>query len=129
VLASVANLPGFGCVLHVRKPDSFPLSTAKPSENQWTIKVEGRFHANVLDSVLPFISQHVEPQTVFVGLDQLNQLLLQMYVLLIVDGTLEDGILDSLPKVQALLCNVSEASLTSFVAGCNVICDKDQHGV
>ena len=114
-------------MLHVRRPVFVLLNTAEASKNQWLIKVEGWFHTNVLDSMFPFIAQHIESQAVFVGLDQINKLLLQMDVLLIVDRAFENRILDSLAKVQALLCNVSQATLASFVTGRDVVSDKDQH--
>ena len=74
----------------------------------------------MFNSVFPFIAQHVEPQTVLIRINQIDQLLFQVDVLLIVDGTFKHRVLNSLAKIQTLLCDASKTSLAGFIARCNV---------
>ena len=111
----------FGCVLDVRRPVFRHMNDTEASKDQWLIQVKGWFHTNVLNSVFPLIAELVEPEAVLFRLDQIDKLLLQMNVLFIVYGAFEDRILHSLPKVQTPLCNVSEPSLSSFVASSNIV--------
>lgn len=128
-LETVANLPGVGCALYVRKRVFSVLNTVVVSENQWLIKVQGWFHTKVFDAMLPFIPQHVEPQTVLFRLNYIDQLLFQMDVLFVVDRAFEDRILHSLSEVEALLSDVSQASLAGFVASGDIEGHKDQHWI
>jgi len=102
--------------------------TSPPSENQGLIQIQGWFYSKVLHAMLPFVTQHVEPQTVFLGVDEIGELLLQVHVLLIVDRAFKYRILDSLAEVQAFLSHLSQSSLSGFVASGDVICDEDEHG-
>lgn len=77
--------------------------------------------------MLPFVSQQIEPQTILIGIDQFDELTFQMHVLFIVDGALEDRILDSLSEIQALSGNVSQAALAGFVSSGDVVGDQNQH--
>jgi hypothetical protein len=124
----LANRTGLGCPLWVRNKNRGFCITIGCSENQWLVQIQRRLHAKMLDTMVPLIAEHVKTQAVFFHVDQFDQLLLQMDELLIVHGTFKDRVLNALAEIQALLCDISQASLPGFVSSGDIVSDKDEHG-
>ena len=71
----------------------------------------------VLHSAMPTIPQHVEPQTVLRGVDEIQEIQAKPRPLLPSDLTLEDRVLDALAEVQTLPGHLSEATPTLPTGG------------
>ena len=125
---TVAKLPGGPCLLHVRNSRKDPPCTVDTLKNQWLVEVEGGLHPHMLDSVLPFVTKLIKAEAVLLWIDQRNQLLPQVNVLLIVDGTLKYRILNSLTKVETLLRHIPQSALPCLVSCRDIIGDKNHHG-
>ena len=79
------------------------------------MEVDGGIHAMVLHSTSPTTPEHIEPQTVFRGIDEVEEIEAEPRPLLPSDLTLEDGVLDALPEVQTFPGHPPEATPASVL--------------
>jgi hypothetical protein len=73
------------------------------------------------------LCQAVHPQTVFLFIDNFEESSGQFFILHLVDGALEHGLLDPLSEVQAGLCNPSKPLAPGGALRGNVIGNQDMH--
>ena len=75
----------------------------------------------VLHSTSPTTPEHIEPQTVFRGIDEVEEIEAEPRPLLPSDLTLEDGVLDALPEVQTFPGHPPEATPALRAGGGHVV--------
>ncbi|WP_439144695.1 hypothetical protein [Ventosimonas gracilis] len=97
------------------------------SENKGAVQVKDGLCADVLDFVLPIISQIVEAQAVRIGIDQITQALAYSDPASIIDVEFEHGKLDALAKILAYLGNTPQTFFAADGDGAHIVADQNQH--
>ncbi len=91
------------------------------------MKVYGRVDAVHTKILFLGLCQAVHPQTVFFFIDNFEESSGQFFILHLVDGALEYGLLDPLSKIQAGLCNPTQSLSSCRALRGNIIGNQDMH--
>lgn len=87
----------------------------------------GAIFSKVFDFGFVLLSKVIKTQAVSLGIHDFTKLCLQKSTLARVKQTLKNGILDALPVVDALFCNLPQTAATSGVFRVYVVGNHNQH--
>ena len=82
----------------------------------------------MLNPTLPFVAEKVEAQTVALEVCELEEFGAEMDPLVVLQETLEDGVLHTLAVVEAGFGDAAEASLAIGGRGRDIVADDHEHG-
>lgn len=92
------------------------------------IWIDTRLRADVFDATLPVLSEHVEPEAVCVAIDYAEKVSFELLESRRVDDAFEDGVLDALTELAALLRNFAEPPSAFPIFGGHVVTHQYHHG-
>ena len=97
-------------------------------DDQGAIDIEGGLGSDVLDPLLPVVAQVVDAQAIGGGINNGFQPRGQGNELRRIQLAFEDGVLDSLPVVEAGLGGLPQSPCATCGGGGDIVGDEDVHG-